>query len=256
VKGDVRGHAQTAHRGPSFSVRAGQVALVQEGGGYARLRIAFDGGFPMPAPGQFLMVRFPWGPALPRALSTLGAGAGWVDLLVKTDGVLREALSKAPLGTRVEMRGPYGIPYAERVDSDRRYALVGGGSGVAPLLSFAATYPQLVASLALGFRSGDVRRLLPGVDLAIEDETGETAEDRLRARWQEGAGVLACGPEPLLARVVRQFGTRPATYVSLETRLGCGFGACRGCTIPTPAGPRRVCVDGPLFACAEVPWLA
>jgi dihydroorotate dehydrogenase electron transfer subunit len=227
---------------------------VRQGGGYARLRVALDS--PLPGPGQFFMVRFPWGPALPRALSVLGAEGGWIDLFVKMDGLLRGEMARSPRGAVLEIRGPYGVPYAERIDCSRRYVLVGGGSGIAPLLHFAEVFPNLVAATALGFRSAGVRALLPGVDLAAEDESGETADARLRASWREGLGVIACGPDPLLASVSRQQRDNPAAFVSLETRLGCGFGACRGCSIPTPAGTRRVCVDGPLFACSEVPWLA
>jgi dihydroorotate dehydrogenase electron transfer subunit len=245
----------TAHGGPSFLVWRGRIAETCQGGGYARLRVEFDPEFPEVAPGQFFMARFAWGPALPRAFSALGAGRGWIDLFVRTDGVLREAMSDAPRGAVLEVRGPYGVPYADRIDPARRYVLVGGGSGVAPLLRFAEVHPGLVASLALGFRSGAVRELLPGIDLAVEDEGGETADDRLRAAWRDGLGVIACGPEPLLASVARRQRGNAAAYVSLETRLGCGFGACRGCSIPTPSGMRRVCVDGPLFACSEVPWL-
>ncbi len=245
----------TAHGGPSFRLWPGRIVETREGGGYGRLRVAVDRGFPTPAPGQFVMVRFPWGPALPRAISALAAGDGWVDVFIKSDGILRGAMAKAPRDATLEVRGPYGVPYAERIDRGRRYVLVGGGSGVAPLLHFAERYPDSVAALALGFRSGGVRPLLPGIDVAVEDENGETADGRLTGSWHTGLGIIACGPEPLLAAVARRHREDPSAFVSLEVRLGCGFGACRGCSIPTPAGMRRVCVDGPLFACSEVPWL-
>jgi dihydroorotate dehydrogenase electron transfer subunit len=207
------------------------------------------------APGQFLMVRFSWGPALPRPLSTVAAGPYGVDLLVKVDGVLRTALGSSPRGTVVEVRGPYGVPYIARIERQRKYVLVGGGSGVAPLHHFASAYPQLVETAAFGFRSREVEQLLPGVDFASEEETGETADDRLRSRWRDGLGIIACGPEPLLASIARRYRSQPDVYVSLETRLGCGFGACLSCSIRTTAGMRRVCVDGPLFRCSELPWL-
>lgn len=255
MRGDIERQVGTAHSGPSFLVRRGRVVDRQTGGGYARLRIAIGDGFTAPAPGQFMLVRFPWGPALPRAFSALDAADGTVDLFVKSDGLLREAMAAAPRDAVLDVRGPYGVPYLDRIDAGRRYVLVGGGSGVAPLLHFAATCPELVEDVAFGCRSSGVRGLLAGVDLACEDETGETADDRLRARWREGLGVLACGPEPLLGSVARRHRETPAAYVSLEARLGCGYGACLGCSIPTLEGMRRVCVDGPLFACSEVPWL-
>ncbi len=255
MNGDVVERARAAQDGPLLLVSRGKVTAAQAAGGYARVRVAVDGDARLPLPGQYMMVRFPWGPALPRALSALGVGEGWIEFFVKTSGTLREAMAAAPRGAALELRGPYGVPYHERIDGDRRYVLVGGGSGVAPLLAFADTHPAMVASLALGVRSAAVRALLPGVDLAVEEGGGETATDRLAKAHREGLGVIACGPEPMLAAVARRHRANPAAYVSLETRLGCGFGACLGCTIPTPAGLRRVCTDGPLFACSEVPWL-
>ncbi len=255
MEGTSLDRARTAHGGPPFLVTRGRIVGRQRAGGYARLRLAFEDHAPHVEPGQFLMMRFAWGPALPRAFATLGASEGVVDLLVKADGLLREALTAAPCDSLLEVRGPYGNPYIDCIDARRRYILVGGGSGVAPLLHFAATFPHLVDAVALGFRSAEARSLLPGVDLAAEEEAGETADDRLHARWREGLGILACGPDSLLASVARRYRDQPAVYVSLETRLGCGFGACLGCSIPTPSGMKRVCVDGPLFACSEVPWL-
>lgn len=255
MDGESLRHEHTAQHGPSLLVRSGVIVEARRGGGYVRLRVELAAGLSAPQPGQFLMIRFPWGPALPRPFSTLSAKDGGIELLIKEDGLLREALAAAPSGAIVEVRGPYGVPYADRIDRDRQYVLVGGGSGVAPLLHFADSYPGLVAAMALGFRTSGARRLLPEADIAAEEETAETAEDRLRAVWRDGLGVIACGPEPLLAKVARAQRGNPAAYVSLETRLGCGFGSCLGCSIPTPAGLRRVCCDGPLFACSEVPWL-
>lgn len=248
---------QTAHGGPSFLVREGEIVETRQGGGYARLRVVLAPPFaaPMPEPGQFFMVRLPWGPALPRALSPIAAGDGWIELFIKADGLLRGEMAVAPPGTRLALRGPYGTPFVRKANLERRYVLVGGGAGVAPILHFAAARPDLVASLALGFRTPGVRALLPGADVAVEEEDGTTAFGRLAETWQDGLGVIACGPLPLLAAVSRDARWSPAAYVSLEARLGCGFGACLGCTISTPSGRKRVCVDGPLFACQEVPWL-
>lgn len=255
MDGDVRECARAAHGGPLFHVSRGEIDCVATGGGYARVRIAADDSLVYPEPGQYMMVRFPWGPALPRALSVLGTGEGWLEFFVKADGLLRSAMAASPRGAAVDLRGPYGVPYLRRIEPDRRYVLAGGGSGIAPLIAFADRHPEMVASLALGVRSAGVRPLLPDVDLAVEEDGGRTATDRLADVYCSGLGIVACGPEAMLARVARDHRGNPFAYVSLETRLGCGFGACLGCTIPTPEGLRRVCTDGPLFGCSEVPWL-
>jgi len=185
----------------------------------------------------------------------MAAGEGSLEFLVKLDGTLREALGRAAIGTEIMVRGPYGTPYANRIPRDRSFVLAGGGSGMAPLLHFAAAHPRHVAALAFGVRSRGVRELLPGVDLAVEEEDGETAQDRLQRCRRPGVGILACGPEPMLRGIARRYGNDPDTYVSLEARIGCGFGACQGCSIETSTGMQRICREGPLFACSEVPWL-
>ena len=60
----------------------------------------------------------------------------------------------------------------------------------------------------------------------------------------------ACGPLPML-RAIERVAQTPGQY-SMEERMGCGFGACMGCTIQTRSGPRRVCKDGPVFDRGEV----
>ena len=64
--------------------------------------------------------------------------------------------------------------------------------------------------------------------------------------------VYACGPLPML-RAVDEGSAAPGQF-SLEARMGCGFGACMGCTVETKNGPRRVCRDGPVFWLGEVRW--
>lgn len=56
-----------------------------------------------------------------------------------------------------------------------------------------------------------------------------------------------------MLRAIDERSRVPAQF-SLEARMGCGFGACMGCTIDTARGPKRVCKDGPVFASGEVRW--
>ena len=64
--------------------------------------------------------------------------------------------------------------------------------------------------------------------------------------------LYACGPLPMLAELDRRCKTD--AQFSLEARMGCGFGACMGCTVETAQGPKRVCRDGPVFHRGEVVW--
>jgi dihydroorotate dehydrogenase electron transfer subunit len=62
----------------------------------------------------------------------------------------------------------------------------------------------------------------------------------------------ACGPLPMLRAVCEK--SPVSGQISLDARMGCGFGACMGCTIQTARGPRRVCKDGPVFEKEELLW--
>ena len=64
--------------------------------------------------------------------------------------------------------------------------------------------------------------------------------------------LCACGPLPMLRALCARTG-RPG-QLSLEARMGCGFGACMGCTIDTVNGPKRVCREGPVFRREELKW--
>ena len=62
----------------------------------------------------------------------------------------------------------------------------------------------------------------------------------------------ACGPLPMLRALCRA-ADKPG-FLSLEARMGCGFGACMGCTVPTKDGYKRVCKDGPILYKEEIVW--
>ena len=62
----------------------------------------------------------------------------------------------------------------------------------------------------------------------------------------------ACGPMPMLRALCEK--TAKPGFLSLEARMGCGFGACMGCTIATKNGPKRVCKEGPVFQKEEIVW--
>lgn len=256
MKTRTKAQLQTARTGPSFSVPKAVLIDRQRGEGYARVSLAGIEDAHVARPGQFIMIRRLGSKELPRAFSVLGADEDRIKLFVKLDGLLRELLGSAPLGTQFELRGPYGVPYEQRVDPQRSYVLVGGGSGAAPLLFLHERHPEFVDSLALGFRHSGADTLFPDLDLVVEKASGKRAHDRLAELWRSGLGIIACGPEPMLRAIARQYRDEPDVYVSLEARLACGIGSCLGCSIPTTRGTRRICRDGPLFACSELSWLS
>ncbi len=64
--------------------------------------------------------------------------------------------------------------------------------------------------------------------------------------------IYSCGPIPMLKAIYMK--SKTDAQFSLEERMGCGFGACMGCSINTKSGPKRVCSDGPVFEKGELLW--
>jgi len=256
VRRESEGTATTPTTGSFFLWHEGAVTRVEAAGGYALVEIGVLRSLPTPEPGQFVMVRLPGGPVLPRPISVLSGDGTMLSFLVKIDGEVRRRLGTARAGQPLEVRGPYGRPYASVLAPDRKYFLVGGGSGIAPLRFLQERRPDLVSHAVLGVRSGAVRALLPGVQLIAEDEGDGTASSRALRFLAEEEGVLACGPKGMLDDLARGLRGRAGVYFVIEERMACGIGACQGCSVLGAKGSLCVCRDGPAFPLQELAWPA
>ncbi len=227
------------------------------------------------SPGQFVQLRIgsQTDPLLRRPVSIHYAdpGRGRIRLLLRAAGRGTALASSFQEGAELDLLGPLGegFPF---LDEAGTALLVGGGIGMAPLY-FAAVQRRragLPFELLLGGRSG---ALLPPKEyfasekikplIATDDGTrGEKGlvTALLEQRLKTVPGPLrihACGPEPMLARVVELARTAgAAVHLSLEARMACGVGACLGCVHPFHRDGRieyrRVCRDGPVFNGEEV----
>ncbi len=189
------------------------------------------------APGQFVDIRLA-GRFLRRPVSACSAAPGTeLDLLVG----LGNGFDTAPAGARP--------------------LLVGGGVGASPLYGLAQ---QLVVEgrsplAVLGFRTA-AEVLLADAFCALGIPVTVVTEDGTRgargfvtdALPEGGTYVYACGPMPMLQALCSA--TPLDGQLSLEARMGCGFGACMGCTCETTHGSKRVCKDGPVFTKEEIVW--
>ncbi len=225
-----------------------------------------------PSPGQFFLVRARRSSVLlGRAISVFGWEPGRHDDADRsrgaggTGGVLRFLVARRGRGSgelvelvpgdAVELTGPLGTGWP--APAEGRTALVSGGVGIAPLAFLAGSLPPDSYDLYAGFRSGSLGldNLRPArVTIATEDgsegRTGRITEFFEPAPYRT---VYACGPEAMLRAVARAcVAAGVACYLSLERRMACGVGACLGCAVPTVAGNRRCCVDGPVFDAREV----
>lgn len=214
-------------------------------------------------PGQFVNLALP-GKFLRRPISV----ANWTDdgllLLVRAAGVGTAALTAAAAGERFSVLTGLGNGFCLEEGLERPL-LLGGGIGLAPLYALGRRMVGLglTPTVILGFRSGadafyveEFAAMGCQVFVATEDGTLGTrgfVTDCAAAQGTRGSYVYACGPMAMLRAAAALPGLRGGQF-SLEARMGCGFGACMGCTIETAAGPRRVCTDGPVFRKEELLW--
>ncbi|MFC1944693.1 dihydroorotate dehydrogenase electron transfer subunit [Chloroflexota bacterium] len=218
-------------------------------------------------PGQFVMVRCGEGAVLRRPFSihrvdgpdlallfaVVGRGTGWLSQRVKDD--------------HLDLFGPLGTGF--RVPSSpKNLLLVAGGIGIAPLVLLAekALVCGHKVTLLLGGETGAKlypgRLLPPGPRLVIATEDGSVGERGLATdlipdliSWADE--VFACGPVPMYRAMAAMSAGLPklaSAQVLLEQMMGCGLGACRGCSIPTGSGQRSVCRYGPVFELGDVLW--
>ena len=142
--------------------------------------------------------------------------------------------------------------------------LSGGGIGIAPLYGLAQ---RMIAAgqnptVTLGYRSSKDAFYLEefaalGCRLLIATEDGSLGTrgfvtDCIQS-VPECDYVLTCGPLPML-KAVHSLPQLTDGQFSFEARMGCGFGACMGCTVPTKDGYKRVCKDGPILFKEEIVW--
>ena len=137
--------------------------------------------------------------------------------------------------------------------------LVGGGVGVPPLYALckALLAEGKSPAVVLGFNTKDevfYQREFQALGVPVTVTTVDGSQGIpgfvTAGLPQDYTYVYACGPLPML-RAVNAEAKTPGQF-SMEERMGCGFGACMGCTIQTKHGPKRVCKDGPVFLREEV----
>ncbi len=210
-------------------------------------------------PGRFVEAAVP-GFFLRRPFSVCGCEEDELTIVVKLAGRGTEKLLSLEPGAELELLTGLGNGF-DLTKCGEAPLLLGGGSGVPPMLYLARELAKLGArpAAALGFGSaGEVlferefRKVCGEVRVFTAD--GSHGERGLvtEALGEGYSSVCACGPLPMLRAIDEQ--SRVPAQFSLEARMGCGFGACMGCTIETANGPRRVCKDGPVFASGEVRW--
>ena len=223
-----------------------------------RMRLAGDTSH-ITAPGQFVNVALP-GHYLRRPISVCDAEPGMLTLIYKVVGHGTEAMASMGLAAELELLTGLGNGFDTALAGESPL-LLGGGIGCAPLYLLAKRLraEEKCVRVALGFNSaaevfyaGEFAAL--GCDVTVATADGSAGvhgfvTDALPERY---SFHYACGPEPMLRAVYDK--AAGDGQLSFEARMGCGFGACMGCTRQTVNGPKRVCKDGPVFRKGEILW--
>lgn len=215
------------------------------------------------APGQFVNIELP-GKFLRRPISICNwSSEGALMLLVKVVGDGTKQLVRCVPGTELDVLSGLGNGF-DLTLAGQHPILLGGGIGIAPLYGLAQRMLQAgkAPTVGLGFRSQADAFYLEefgalGCRLMVATEDGSLGTrgfvTDIARNVPECDYVLCCGPLPML-KAVHALPQLTGGQFSFEARMGCGFGACVGCSVPTVQGTKRVCKDGPILYKEEIVW--
>ena len=226
-------------------------------------------------PGQFVHVRVPTlePTALRRPFSVFDADGGKVTVLYKTVGRGTAALNESRVGDMVEVMGPLGHGFPTKCSGAA--LLVGGGYGVAPLHFLAKRYMASSAApavkLFVGGRTATDLLALDhfkklGIEVFVTTNDGSAGvkgfavvplDEELKRLREKGIPFefFTCGPDGLLKAVSdRALSLRAPGWISMDRHMVCGVGACYACIQRTVRGNSRCCIEGPVFAAADLVW--
>jgi len=215
-------------------------------------------------PGQFIMVDCGQDFTLRRPISIHGCREGEIDILFRIAGAGTDQLSRKSAGDTVDILGPLGNGFTV-AEKSKNALLVAGGMGIAPIkfLAESCLAEKKQVTMLLGAASKEQLYPLSGLpDIKIITATDDGSAgksgmitDFIKDYTDSIDCIYACGPVPMyisLSRILESLNI--PVQVSLEVRMGCGFGVCYGCTIKTSAGIKQVCTDGPVFNINEIDW--
>ena len=210
--------------------------------------------------GQFVNIKLD-GLYLRRPISVCDCEGEMLTLIYKVVGRGTEQMSKMEIGESLDLLTGLGNGYDTSLSGDRPL-LLGGGVGVPPLYMLCK---ELISegkrpTVILGFNKAD--------EVFYEKEFGALGADVIVATADGSYGVkgfvttamdgidynyfYTCGPEPMLKAVYNA--TTTSGQMSFEERMGCGFGACMGCSCKTITGYKRICKEGPVMQKEEILW--
>ncbi|MBQ7935166.1 MAG: dihydroorotate dehydrogenase electron transfer subunit [Clostridia bacterium] len=212
------------------------------------------------ATGQFVNILLE-GKYLRRPISVCDWSADTLTLIYKVVGGGTEQMSKMEAGEELDILSGLGNGY-NTAKSGEHPLLIGGGVGVPPLY---ALCKKLIAEgkkpqVILGFNTAEEVFLAEEFEALGAAVTVATADGSRGVKGfvtdamkeLEYDYFFTCGPEPMF-RAIEKIAKTSGQY-SFEERMGCGFGACMGCSCKTKYGNKRICKEGPVMEREEIIW--
>ncbi|MBR5753311.1 MAG: dihydroorotate dehydrogenase electron transfer subunit [Clostridia bacterium] len=216
------------------------------------------------APGQFADLRLP-GFYLRRPISVCDRTDDTMTLVYKVVGRGTEAMTALEAGAELDVLAGLGNGFDPSLAGERPL-LIGGGVGIPPLygLCKALLEQGAVPTVILGFNTSDEQFLVrdfeellrgTGGTVLVTTVDGSAGQKGFVTDAMQGLDYTffyTCGPMPMF-KAIEAVAATSGQY-SFEERMGCGFGACMGCSMETKDGPKRVCKEGPVFRREEILW--
>lgn len=228
----------------------------------------------MQKPGQFIHIKVPRADLLlrrPISLSQINQEEQTCTIIYRVEGDGTRYFSEMSVGDQLDVMGPLGNGFDTSVVSSGQTAfIVGGGIGVPPLYELSKQLKAKGVNVVhfLGFASRDVM-YYKNEFLALDDTRFSTDDGSYGVHGHVGNmlvealkdgqpdAVYACGATGMLKTVDQLFHDHPHAYLSLESRMACGMGACYACVChlqddETGTKSKKVCDQGPIFHTGEV----
>ena len=213
------------------------------------------------ASGQFVNIQLE-GRFLRRPISVCDWNETTLTIVYKVVGHGTEQMSGMKVGEKLDILTGLGNGYDLTLAGEAPL-LIGGGVGVPPMYGAAKKLAKMgiKAKVILGFNVKDeifyeeeFKAL--GCDVTVTTVDGSYGVKGFvtNALPESYSYFYTCGPEPMLKAVYRA--TNTSGQMSFEERMGCGFGACMGCSCKTITGYKRICKEGPVMKKEEILWEA
>ena len=212
------------------------------------------------ASGQFVNIKLD-GMFLRRPISVCDYDDKTLTLIYKVVGKGTEAMSNMEKAVKLDILTGLGNGYDLSLSGDKPL-LIGGCAGVPPMYNLAK---KLIAmgkdvTVVLGFNKAsevfyknEFEKIGATVVITtVDGSVGVKGFVTDAIKDIEYTYFYVCGPEPMLKAVYN--GTTTSGQFSFEERMGCGFGACMGCSCKTKYGNKRICKDGPVLLKEEIIW--